>query len=114
MQPSTYPWFRSIEQRIKVNSSNQERKPFFSNVSEYLFEDCISFLENPPIIKQYSKKDFKVGVCASQLAVAMCSEKYDLLTKIFLWQKVIKKIVILKKKNILCLIYLSLIIANRF
>jgi hypothetical protein len=91
MQPSTYPWFRSIEQRIKVNSSNQQRKPFFSNVSEYLFEDCISFLENPPIIKQYSKKDFKVGVCASQLAVAMCSEKYDLLTKIFLWQKVIKK-----------------------
>ncbi|RIA95682.1 hypothetical protein C1645_872613 [Glomus cerebriforme] len=87
MQPSTYPWFRSIEQRIKVNSSNQQRKPFFSNVSEYLFEDCISFLENPPIIKQYSKKDFKVGVCASQLAVAMCIEKYDLLTKIFLWQK---------------------------
>lgn len=89
MQPSTYPWFRSIEQRIKVNSSSQQRKPFFSNVSEYLFEDCTNFLENPPITKQYSKKDFKVGVCASQLAVAMCSEKYDLLKKIFLWQKVL-------------------------
>ncbi|POG81839.1 hypothetical protein GLOIN_2v1502982 [Rhizophagus irregularis DAOM 181602=DAOM 197198] len=87
MQPSTYPWFRSIEQRIKVNSSSQQRRPFFSNVSEYLFEDCTNFLENPPITKQYSKKDFKIGVCASQLAVAMCSEKYDLLTKIFLWQK---------------------------
>ncbi|RGB35396.1 hypothetical protein C1646_623756 [Rhizophagus diaphanus] len=75
MQPSTYPWFRSIEQRIKVNSSSQQRRPFFSNVSEYLFEDCTNFLENPPITKQYSKKDFKVGVCASQLAVAMCNSR---------------------------------------
>src|SRR6266498_4626905 len=88
MQPSAFSWFRNIEQRIKINSSSQKR-PFFLNVSEYLFEDCISFLENPPIIKQYSKQDFKVGVCSSQLAVAMCSQKYDLLTKIFLWQKVI-------------------------
>ncbi|CAI2172830.1 1114_t:CDS:10 [Funneliformis geosporum] len=87
MQPSAHLWFKNIEQRIKLNFTNQPRKPFFSNVSEFLFEDCITFLENPPIIKQYSKQDFKVGVCASQLAVAMCSQKYDLLTKIFLWQK---------------------------
>ncbi|CAG8481558.1 14612_t:CDS:10 [Funneliformis caledonium] len=87
MQPSAHLWFKNIEQRIKLNFTNQPRKPFFSNVSEFLFEDCITFLENPPIIKQYSKQDFKVGVCASQLAVAMSSQKYELLKKVFLWQK---------------------------
>ncbi|CAJ0851576.1 13743_t:CDS:10 [Entrophospora sp. SA101] len=103
MQPSSHSWFKSIELKMGVglndnttsnndgglssaNVSNQ-RLPYFSNVVDNLFDDCIQFLENPHVTKQYSKKEFKVGVCASQLAVAMCGLKYDLLTKIFLSQK---------------------------
>ena len=105
MQPSSHPWFKSIEQKMGLNnnagansnndrSSNlspknvPKRNPYFSNVADNLFDDCINFLENPQTTKQYSRKEFQVGVCASQLAVAMCGSKYDLLTKIFLWQKV--------------------------
>lgn len=80
------------EKRSSSNSTtttpNTTRPSYFSNISENLFDDSINFLENPPIIKQYSKKEFKVGVYLSQLVVAMCSQKYDLLAKIFLSQKV--------------------------
>ncbi|CAG8454894.1 2892_t:CDS:10 [Ambispora gerdemannii] len=65
----------------------QNRHPYFVNVAENLFDECVSLLENPTSTKQYSKKEFKVGVCIGQLVVAMCNQKYDLLTKIFLWQK---------------------------
>ncbi|CAG8586967.1 8483_t:CDS:2, partial [Diversispora eburnea] len=112
LQPSVRPLFRSIEEKIYDSSttspsikknkrnnpisstfSQQERLPsttrpsYFINVSDNLFDDFVSFLENPPITKQYSKKEFKVGVCLSQLVVSMCNQKYDLLKKIFLSPK---------------------------
>jgi hypothetical protein len=50
----------------------------------------VAFLEIPPAVKRYSKKEFKVGVYVSQIVVTMCAQKYDLLKKIFLWPKVKK------------------------
>ncbi|CAG8843118.1 13134_t:CDS:2, partial [Racocetra persica] len=85
MQPSMHKLFQDIEQ--KFGDSKISQHSYFSNVSDHLFDDCVNFLESPPATKQYSEKEFKVGVCISQLAVAMCNQKYDLLSKIFLWQK---------------------------
>ncbi|CAG8469547.1 17843_t:CDS:10, partial [Acaulospora morrowiae] len=68
-------------------SIDRTHQPYFSNVIEYLFDDCMNFLESPPVSKTYSRKEFKVGVCSCQVAVAMCNQDYDLLKKIFLWQK---------------------------
>ncbi|CAG8726866.1 4707_t:CDS:2, partial [Gigaspora rosea] len=79
---------------------------YFSNVSDNLFDDCVNFLESPPATKQYSEKEFKVGVCISQLAVSMCNQKYDLLSKIFLWQRsgelAYQSFVLIKIWTILC------------
>ncbi|CAG8478999.1 10492_t:CDS:10 [Cetraspora pellucida] len=85
MQPSMHKLFQDIEQ--KFGDSKISQHSYFSNVSDNLFDDCINFLESPPATKQYSEKEFEVGLCISQLVVSMCNQKYDLLSKIFLWQK---------------------------
>ncbi|RIB13957.1 hypothetical protein C2G38_2097116 [Gigaspora rosea] len=85
MQPSIHKLFQDIEQKFDGTKIFQHF--YFSNVSDNLFDDCVNFLESPPATKQYSEKEFKVGVCISQLAVSMCNQKYDLLSKIFLWQR---------------------------
>src|SRR2546423_13914105 len=99
MDPASHPWFQQLEQKLMSTSDkalerntniDSKRSPYFSNVAENLFDDCVNFLENPTNIKQYSKKEFKMGVCIGQLVVSMCNKKYDLLIKIFLWQKVSK------------------------
>ncbi|CAG8795283.1 7036_t:CDS:2, partial [Racocetra fulgida] len=63
---------QDIEQ--KFGDSKISQHSYFSNVSDNLFDDCVNFLESPPATKQYSEKEFKVGVCISQLAVAMCNQ----------------------------------------
>ncbi|RIB22712.1 hypothetical protein C2G38_2033351 [Gigaspora rosea] len=84
MKPSIHKLFQDIEQKFDGTKIFQHF--YFSNVSDNLFDDCVNFLESPPATKQYSEKEFKVGVCISQLAVSMCNQKY-VLSKIFLWQR---------------------------
>ncbi|KAG9290997.1 hypothetical protein G9A89_012869 [Geosiphon pyriformis] len=74
-------------QLILLSMENTQQQPYFVNVAENLFDDSVSLLENPITTKEYLKKEFKVDVYIGQLVVAMCNQKYDLLTKIFLWQK---------------------------
>ncbi|CAG8457974.1 9817_t:CDS:10 [Paraglomus occultum] len=87
LQPSSCPRFRSLEFKSVNESDDIQRRPYFVNVADSIFDDCINFLENPLVTKQYSKREFNIGICTSQLIVAMCNNKYDLLKKIFLWQK---------------------------
>ncbi|CAG8439334.1 7443_t:CDS:10, partial [Ambispora leptoticha] len=104
MDPASRPWLQNLERKLQLDinnnnnirslhdksshiTTNENRHSYFANVAESLFDDCVSLLESPTHTKEYSKKEFKVGVCIGQLVVAMCNQKYDLLTKIFLWQK---------------------------
>lgn len=66
-----------------------EQAPYFLDVANNLLEDLIFSLEAPPVSRMYSTKEYKVSICASQLAVAMCIQHNDLLTKILILQKVI-------------------------
>ncbi|RUP45188.1 hypothetical protein BC936DRAFT_148508, partial [Jimgerdemannia flammicorona] len=85
-QPSLRPWFKTIEDKMHTGSI-RDRTSYFANVATNLLEDIIFSLEAPPGSLVYSTKEYKVGICASQLAVAMCIQHNDLLTKILTLQR---------------------------
>lgn len=65
-------------------------QPYFQGAAELLYEDLTHFLENGPMSKQYSQREFKISNCASQLLVVMCLKSDGLLKHILELQRVSK------------------------
>ncbi|KAL1919528.1 uncharacterized protein VTP21DRAFT_2221 [Calcarisporiella thermophila] len=87
LYPEFRTWFQEHEQAalrlFNYNPDAGKHFQYFSNVATSLFEDCTSYLELPPATKQYSRKEFRIGMCTSQLVVIIGSFQPDWFTKLF-------------------------------